>query len=318
MNRTLIVYQSKYGSVKKIAEKLALVLGPAAVITPSDFTGKYMDFDSVVIGSPVYNEQILDEIREFIQKNAAWLRTKRIALFTVSLSPSSEDLFSDQLELLGDSVVWQGGFGGLYDPKAMDETDRLAMERFALITGFCNTYINSTDEAILAEKAIEMKQVLKNSSGMPQEKCMKYMEKFVMSHNTCTLCTGHNNEVRATPIEYLYEDRALYFFTEGGEKFAHILVNPQVSVAIYNNYEGFQKLGGLQITGTAEIISEECEEYSHIASLKGLTAAQLHSLPVVLHMIKVHLHTCEILSSEISGDGYDARQTLKIDKFRRT
>jgi len=313
MNRTLIVYQSKYGSVKKIAEKLALILGPAAVITPSDFADKYRDFDNVVIGSPIYNEQILDEIKEFIQNNTAWLKTKKIALFTVSLSPSNEEFFLDQLELLGGSVVWQGGFGGLYDPKAMDETDRLAMERFAQITGFCNTYINSADEAQLVEKAIEIKRILKNNTGMPQDKLRKYMEEFLTSHNTCTLCTGHHKEVRATPIEYMYADDALYFFTEGGEKFAHILVNPQVSVAVYDNYAGFKKLGGLQITGTAEIIDEHSEEYMYIASRKGLTASQLHTLPVVLRMIKVHPHTCEILSSEIGREGYDARQTLEMD-----
>ncbi|MEI8200419.1 MAG: flavodoxin domain-containing protein [Eubacteriales bacterium] len=310
MNRTLVVYQSKYGSAKAIAQKLALILGPAAVITPSEFDEKYRDFDTVVIGSPIYNEQILEEIKDFIQSNVEWLKTKKIALFNVSLFPSTGDSFPDQLELLGDRVVWQGSFGGIYDPKALSAADRFAMENFSEITGFSNTYIDSADEAILAGKAIEMKRILKNSSSMPQDKLNKYIEEFLMSHNTCTLCTGHDNEVRATPIEYTYADKALYFFTEGGEKFAHILVNPNVSVAVYDNYAGFQKLGGLQITGTAEIIYEESEEYRHIASKKGLNPEKLKTFPVALHMIKVHLHTCEILSSKIGRDGYEVRQTL--------
>ena len=310
MNKTLIVYQSKYGSTKTIAQKLALILGPAVAITPSELNEKLKDSNNVVIGSPIYNEQILNEIREFIQSNLEWLKTKKIALFTVSLSPSSEKSFSDFCKLLGDSVVWQGTFGGIYDPASVDENDFQAMERFSKITGFSNAYKNAAEETLLIEKGLEIKRLLKNTLSMPQDKLKKEVEEFLLSHNTCTLCTGHDNEVRATPIEYMYLDKALYFFTEGGEKCAHILVNPNVSVAVYDSYEGFQKLGGLQITGTAEIICEESEEYIRAASKKGLDAAKLKALPAALNMIRVNLDSCEFLSSKIGRDGYEARQTL--------
>jgi len=310
LNRTLIVYQSKYGSTKAIAQKLALILGPAVAIAPSDFNEKYKDFNTVVIGSPIYGELILNEIREFIQNNLDWLKTKKIALFTVSLSPSSEKAFSDMLELLKGSVVWQGTFGGVYDPAAMDEKDSLAMEQFSKITGFDNAYTDFRDDNMFAEKALEIKRTLKNTLSMPQDKLKAYFENFLISHNTCTLCTGHEKEVRATPIEYMYFDEALYFFTEGGEKFAHILINPNVSVAVYDNYAGFQKLGGLQISGTAEIICRESEEYTKVALKKGLDTAKLSALPVVLNMLKVNIRSCEFLSSEIGRDGFDARQTL--------
>lgn len=310
MNKTLIVYQSKYGSTKAIAQKLALILGPAAAIVPSDFNEKYMDFDTVVIGSPIYGEQIAEEIREFIQNNADWLKKKKIALFTVSLYSSCEKSFSDIQDLLGDCVVWQGSFGGVYDPEGVDENDSRAMKQFSKVTGFSNAYKNCLDEKSFVEKAVEMKRLLKNTLNMPQKQLKDYVEKFLLSHNTCTLCTGYDREVRATPIEYMYFDEALYFFTEGGEKFAHILVNPHVSVAVYDSYAGFQKLGGLQMNGTAEIISSESEEYTKIASKKGLNTAKLQSLPVALHLIKVQIHACEFLSSEIGRAGYEVRQAF--------
>ena len=310
MNRTLIVYQSKYGSTKAIAQKLAFILGPAIAIVPSEFHEKHMDFETVVIGSPIYGEQIVEEIREFIQKNTDWLKKKKIALFTVSLYPSCKESFSDMHDLLGESVVWQGAFGGVYDPAGIDENDSQAMKRFSKVTGFCNTFKNCSDEESFVEKAVEMKRLLKNTLSMPQNQAKDYVEKFLLSHNTCTLCTGHDREVRATPIEYMYLDESLYFFTEGGEKFAHLLVNPQVSIAVYDSYTGFQKLGGLQINGTAEIICRESEEYIKIALKKGLDTARLKALPVALHMIKVQIHSCEFLSSEIGRAGYEVRQAF--------
>lgn len=310
MNRTLIVYASKYGSTSTAVQKLALILGPATAITPADFNEKHRDFNTVVIGSPVYGELILDEIKEFIQTNSSWLKTKKVALFTLSLSPTGVNAFSHLRELLGDCVVWLGGFGGIYDPSLLDESDSQAMEQFSKITGFDNRYVNLTDEAIFADKAIEMKRVLKNTLSMPKDKLVNYLDNFLLVHNTCTLCTGNGYEVRATPIEYSYFDKALYFLSEGGEKFAHILVNPNVSVAVYDDYTGFQNLGGLQISGKAEIVFNESEEYVNVISKKGLDAAKLKNLPSALNMIKVNITSYELLSSEIGRDGYDAKQTL--------
>jgi len=310
MNRTLVVYQSKYGSTKAIAQKLALILGPAVAITPSDFNAKYQAFNTVVIGSPIYNEELLTEIKVFIQTNLTWLKTKQIALFAVSLSPASEKSFSEMRELLGDNVVWLGTFGGLYDPSAIDEIDSRLMAQFSKITGISNTYKDYTNETLFAKKALEIKRLLKNTLSMPQDELKKLIEDFLLAHNTCTLCTGHDNEVRATPIEYTYYNEALYFLTEGGEKFAHILANPNVSVAVYDSYEGFQKLGGLQITGTAEIICEESDTYLKVITRKGLEPAKLKALPVALNMIRVRLTSCEVLSSKIAKDGYEAKQSF--------
>ncbi|MEA5040470.1 MAG: flavodoxin domain-containing protein [Clostridiaceae bacterium] len=315
MNRTLVVYQSKYGSTKAAAQKLALILGPAVVITPSEFCDGYKDFDQVVIGSPVYGEQVLCEITKFIESNLKWLKSKKVALFAVSLSPSGGKAFSDLVDLLGDSVVWQATFGGVYDPASVDEKDSLAMQRFAKMTGFKNAYKDCTNEALFVKKALELKHLLKNTLSMPQEKLESYFEEFLLSHNTCTLCTGHDHEVRATPIEYMYLDKALYFFSEGGEKFAHILVNPQVSVAVYDSYAGFQKLGGLQITGTAEIIRRESEEYAKAAAKKGINPEKLKALPAALNMFKVCPESCEFLSSKLGRDGYEVRQTLMFDSI---
>ncbi len=45
------------------------------------------------------------------------------------------------------------------------------------------------------------------------------------------------------------KDGFIYFISEGGEKFANILMNPNVSMAIYENYDRMDNLAGMQLWG---------------------------------------------------------------------
>lgn len=312
MNKTLFVYETKYGSTKAIVQKLAPVLGPSAIITPPEFSNKYMDFDSVVIGSPIYSEKILPEIQKFVLDHLEWLRTRKVALFTVALSTSTETLLSDLLKMLGDCVVWIGSFGGVLNPIALNEKDVQAMNRFGALTGYSIAYNDCSDDSALADKAIELKRTLKNSLTMPENDLRKRIDTFLTAHNNCTLCTGSGVRVRATPIEYTYNDGALYFLSEGGEKFANLMVNPSVAIAVFDPYEGFEKLGGLQISGKAEVIPDDSNEYAQFLTVKGLNSTTVKSLPVTLHMIKVRLTGCELLLSILDREGYDVRQSVRF------
>ena len=59
------------------------------------------------------------------------------------------------------------------------------------------------------------------------------IEKFIKSHNTCALATGYDDKIRCTPIEYLYLTGMFYIISEGGEKFANIMLNKNVSLSIF-------------------------------------------------------------------------------------
>ena len=307
MNRTLIVYSSKYGSTKEIAWKLARVLGPASIITPSEFCAQHREFESVVIGSPIYREQVLPEISDFVANHFEWLRTKPVGLFASALV-SSPAYLREFEELLGHSVVWTGFFGGKIDESSLDAKDLASIRRF--LTMVTVPSLDSMDDRALAEQAIALKRALKNARSMPEAELRSHIMKFLLSHNTCTLCTGHDNEVRATPIEYSCKDGALYLLSEGGEKFAHLLLNPRVSVAVYDAYSGFSRLCGLQISGVAQIVPAQCEEYYEALLLKGLNREQLKKLPVTLHVIRIDLETCEFLCSDLAKDGCEIKQTI--------
>ena len=312
MNKTLFVYETKYGSTCSIVQKLALILGPSAITAPTDFCEKYLDFDSVVIGSPIYSEKILPGILQFVAEHLEWLRTRKVAFFTVGLSPSAEAPLSEVLKTLGGCVVWAGMFGGVLNPALLDEADAQAMRRFEAMTGYSIAYKDLSDDSALANKAIALKRALKNSLTMPENELQKRIDAFLTTHNTCALCTGSGDRVRATPIEYTYTGGAFYFLSEGGEKFAHLLVNPSVSIAVFDLYEGFQKLAGLQISGEAEVIPADSTEYAQILSVKGLNYTNIKNLPVALNMIKVSLTGCEFLSSALGREGYDVKQSIGL------
>jgi len=311
MNRTLIVYSSKYGSTKEIVYKLACVLGPASIITPSEFRAQHREFDSIVIGSPIYLEQVLPEIADFIANHFEWLRTKRVGLFAVSLV-SSPAYLQQFRELLGQCVVWTGFFGGRIDEASLNIGDIASIRRFLTMAAVPS--LNSMDDKALAGQALVLKRTLKNTRTMQVAELCSHIMKFLLSHNTCTLCTGHENEVRATPIEYSCKDGMLYLLSEGGEKFAHLLLNSRVCVAVYDAYAGFSRLCGLQISGTAHMVPAQCEEYYDALLLKGLNRERLKKLPVTLHVIRVDMETCEFLCSELAKDGYEIKQTMRYTK----
>lgn len=313
MKKALIIYETKYGSTKEIAEKLALILGPAAVIKPSGFSEKYMDFDYIVIGSPLYEDKILPEVDKFIKEHSKWLKTKKIALFTVGLSRSSPyDYWSEIIEQLADSVLWVESFGGIMNPAVLDHHDEAAIKQFSEYTAIQPVCSDERNDTNLVEKALNLKRLLRNTRNMPQNELMKHIEDYLSSHNTCTLCTSHNYETRATPIEYCYINGVLYFFSEGGEKFSHILVNPLVSVAVYDNFKSFKDLNGLQIKGKAEIIPFNSAEYERAAAIKGLDIKKLAEMQVKLNLLKVTASSFEFLSSEISFKGYDIKQSIDL------
>ena len=110
----------------------------------------------------------------------------------------------------------------------------------------------------------------------------------------------------------MYHNGALYFLSEGGEKFANIEVDDRVSIAVYEKYIGLDKLAGLQITGKAEIIPFGSEEYKDVVASRGLEYSKLMKMSIRLNLIKVHIEKYEALMSEFAKQGYGPQQVLEV------
>jgi len=297
MVKTLILYESRYGSTEKISKDLALILGPAKICRVSEFSGKINDFEFVVICSPVYYEVIDEGILAFVRVNAGVLSQKKVALLCVCMAENMAEHYLEPIRsLLGESVVLQSAARG---------------EGFNKKTGTSSCSLSQSDKSSFVELAIRIKALKDETKERIGEELLKrHAEDFLMNHNTCILATGQCDRVRATPIEYMYIDGYIYMISEGGEKFANIIMNPNVSIGICDPYKDMSELAGMQISGIAELIGIGSEEYKTVLGKRKLDYEKILSLPMALNMLKIEISKIEFLWSGFGKSGFDVKQIL--------
>lgn len=309
MQRTLIIYESPYGTTKKVAEYLSRILGPSNYCRTSEFKDIYQDFDFFVIGSPVYSGKLDPKIYQFVKDNLPWLKDKPVALFSTSISHKDGNENLKELSNIISSTVSSKALGGTLKLDVLTEEDSKALNAFSQQVGFPLKDMDNFNLEDVISYALELKEI-KESLISPAPQTKKLMDEFLSSHNTCTLSTSYNDRVRSTPIEYNYFNGFIYLLSEGGEKFANIPFNQQVSVSVYEDYTGFQNLAGMQITGTSHIIDEESDEYQDVLEMKGLKIDFIKRNPVKMNMIKIKIEKVEFLYSEFKKLGYEPKQII--------
>lgn len=319
MPQTLVIFESKYGLSEAIARDIGRILGPARVCRAREMDAAAgcdaaaRDADFVVIVAPVYRHEPDEHVMAFVEAELERLRQRPVALVCVGLatSPGAVSSYLRPLaDLLGDSVVWTGGLGGRIAMDWLDAADRADIERAPDLRGHRDLKaMDAYSAESVAETALAIKAVRDSYAvAAPDDEVRRRIDDFLAAHNTCTLCTGAGDHVRATPIEYLYRDGELFLLSEGGEKFAHLMVNPQVSVAVYDPYEGMEKLAGLQLLGRVEIIYPDAVDYGRALSWRGLDPDAVDALPFTLNLLRVHLERAELLWSGFRDEGYARRQ----------
>ena len=153
----------------------------------------------------------------------------------------------------------------------------------------------------------------KKRSIMPEDELMPCIEEFIRAHNTCALAAGAGDFVRCTPIEYDYMNGVFYMLSEGGMKFHALRYNRNVCIAIFDPFEGFGSLGGMQVTGIAEFPEPFCDEYDRLLEHKGLSPETMQMQGISLNLIKVVPSEIDYLDSKFKALGYDTRQHISLD-----
>lgn len=149
---------------------------------------------------------------------------------------------------------------------------------------------------------------------MERDALLTSMEQYINANNTCALATGADEFIRNTPIEYTYHAGAFWMFSEGGEKFIGLEKNPNVCLAIYDKYDGFGNLKGMQVMGRAEVIDPFTAEYNAAAEFKKIPLEVLKKLPEPMNLIKVTPVRINFLNSDFQKEGYGSRQVLVFEK----
>ena len=115
------------------------------------------------------------------------------------------------------------------------------------------------------------------------------------------------------PLEYTYHDDCFWIFSEGGEKFYALEKNKNVCLVIFNKYEGFGKLKGMQVTGLASIVEPFSQEYVQAADFRKIPLKALEKMLHPMNLIKIKPKKIEFVNSDFKKDGADSRQTLICD-----
>ena len=152
----------------------------------------------------------------------------------------------------------------------------------------------------------------RDSVKVERDELLAEVEAYILANNTCALATGSGSFVRCTPIEYTYQDGAFWFFSEGGKKFVALERNQNVCLAIFDRYEGFGKLKGMQVSGTAEIIEPFSKEYIEVAEYKKLSIDTLKRLSHTLYLLRVIPSRIDFLNSDFKEMGFANRQFIEL------
>ena len=309
MIRTLVVYSSKYGSTRDAAKIIALINGPAMYCSVDEFKPEYKEFENIIIGSPILQEKLEPSIIEFAGNNREWLKEKPVSLFCTCLNKNGG---LDQLRSLEKFIEIQAvsmkAIGGRLIIDQLDETDLELIKNFLDHVNLPFEDMDFYNDEEIIQYSMKLKYLAeKIIVPLEHDKLKIAIDEFLSSHNTCTLATCHSDSVRSTPIEYNYYNGFLYFLTEGGEKFSNLLLNKNVSVSVYEDYNGMNNLKGMQITGQASLI-EDNEEFNSVLKFKGLNVEFIKSMPVKMNMVKVVPEKIEFLNSQFKKEGYTAKQ----------
>lgn len=313
MRNNLIIYETYYGTAKRVANIFSLILGNAKVLDINDGINNMYAYENIILVFAFHGYKTAEKIKQCINENKQEFKEKNIALIGVGLSKRDLDNYSKEicsvLEKSADIIEFVQG--ELRINKLVQE-DKIILKKFLEEQNIKLMDMGKFKVNDACNIAYKCRDFLMNPNFKLNKTDLKeIIDKFIKSHNTCTLATGYENFIRATPIEYIYFEDAFYFITEGGLKFNSILQNSNVSICIYESYTGMGNLKGLQISGVAKIIDIGSKEYKKIMKIKKIKEENLKNFHINLNMIRVDINKIEFLNSDFKKMGFDIKQVLK-------
>ncbi|MCL2842540.1 MAG: flavodoxin domain-containing protein [Oscillospiraceae bacterium] len=138
---TIILYATKYGTAREVAERLSGYLDDT--VTHDLKAGAVPDlaeFDTVILGSAVYAGSIRKEARAFLAAHKTELAEKRLGFYLCGISKEEQTYFKDNFpkELLEQATATDL-FGGKFDPQKANGLERLIMKAVAKQSGCIDT-----------------------------------------------------------------------------------------------------------------------------------------------------------------------------------
>lgn len=125
--KTLILYATKYGAAKEIAQKIANNMEGATLHNLKEKNFPNLDtFDCIILGSSLYAGSVRKEFKAFVAENVGLLNQKKLGVFFSGMGSDSVDkIFNDNSPLHSlEKLVAKDNLGGVYDPQKVNKMER--------------------------------------------------------------------------------------------------------------------------------------------------------------------------------------------------
>lgn len=140
--KTLILYATKHGATREIAERIAKQMDGATLIDLESNSVPDLDgYDCVLIGSPVYAGMLRKEAKTFVEHHAEKLKAKPLGLF---LSGMADDNAAGVLDanypkdVVAHAKV-KAQLGCIFDPTKGNFFERFVIRAIAKTSAYTNT-----------------------------------------------------------------------------------------------------------------------------------------------------------------------------------
>jgi hypothetical protein len=146
---------------------------------------------------------------------------------------------------------------------------------------------------------------------------------ILKANHFCALATSLEAKSRVRAMEYAIDDSGIiYMLTEGGRKVRDILLNPNVSFAVWETGEsgkaddGGTGLRGLTITARAEVVDPGDSGrfgnyYGEYLRHIGREAPAIDMLPRTVKLIRVIPDVMELFDPSLQVEGYSPKQVWR-------
>lgn len=315
MRSTLFISESYYGTSRRVSDILALVLGYGKSMDIKEVPQDISKYNSLVFVFSFHGFDTAKKIKEYLDCSRETFMNKKIAIIGVGLLKKDlNNYISDIEKSMGRKADIVEFVEGELKLNKLTKVDKNIIQKFFNKMHMPIKDMGKFEESKVFDICDKCSEVFnKPDKEMPTNDLMDAINKFVSSHNTCTLATGYGGFVRNTPIEFTYYKNNFYFISEGGLKFKGILQNPNVCIGIFNEYKSMKELKGIQISGESEIIPYLSDEYIEVFSFRKFNIEFIRNLPVNLNLIKVVPKAFEFLNTDFNKIGFDAKQFYFVD-----
>ena len=150
--KTLILYATKHGTAKDLAERIASKFPDSTICDlKSTDIPPLSGFEGVIIGSSVYAGRIRKEAKKFVKKNADILATKRLGLYLAGMSPQEDSMYfpSNFPPKVLEAAVVKSLIGGVFDPAKAGSIERKIMETITKQSEYMSSIDDNRLEAFI-------------------------------------------------------------------------------------------------------------------------------------------------------------------------